>query len=178
MVKFKLLLSMVVSIIGCSPQISGALRLSQSEQSVADWDKQNLRQVILSRSQRFGEVNSAVLGAFTQQDELEIFTEAFRSAEQMTGQLDIRKSDYDIIFITEDTQHSFHLWLDPRVDGGLYTSVSETGRGYKLTEDAAGKLNKLARSLPYTSEQAASNGDVVNMHGKITNLEKWVRFAL
>ncbi|MFC4810436.1 DUF4362 domain-containing protein [Paenibacillus sp. GCM10023250] len=30
---------------------------------------------------------------------------------------------------------------------------------------------------PYTSEEAAKNGDVVNVHGRYTNLDKWLAFA-
>ncbi|RAP76125.1 DUF4362 domain-containing protein [Paenibacillus montanisoli] len=29
---------------------------------------------------------------------------------------------------------------------------------------------------PYSPEQASANGDVVNVHGKYTNLEKWLQF--
>ncbi|SFI49713.1 protein of unknown function [Paenibacillus sp. UNC496MF] len=30
---------------------------------------------------------------------------------------------------------------------------------------------------PYASEEAAKNGDVVNVHGRYTNLDKWLAFA-
>ncbi len=62
------------------------------------------------------------------------------------------------------------------MDGGLYTYVSDTGTGYSLTEETAGKLRKIIAALPYKSEHAEMNGDVVNMHGQITNLDKWVQF--
>jgi len=45
------------------------------------------------------------------------------------------------------------------------------GRAGHVKESAFPEVTK-----PYRSEQAIQNGDVVNLHGKYSNMEKWHRF--
>jgi hypothetical protein len=151
--------------------------VSTQQEVMAEWEPNNLSKAVLSRSQRFGSVYPAVLAAFEGDEELQSFANAVRTAKKLEGKLDIRKPDYDLVLINGDGRQEFHFWLSPAADSAMFTYVSDTGTGYTLTEEAAGRLRKLIGTLPYTSEQAEENGDIVNMHGKITNLDKWNRFA-
>jgi hypothetical protein len=186
MLKTVLVLSLILTIItGCSTKSTQPIATpvhstearSMVEEIAENWNKHVLQKVTLSRSKQFGEVNPALLATITQPEELLIFAEAIRTAEKMLGQMDIRKPDFDMTFFAEGVQQSLHLWLDPNLDSGLFTTISDTGTGHKLTEEVAGKLRKLIFSLPYTPEQAARNGDIVNIHGKFTNLDKWESFT-
>jgi hypothetical protein len=184
MFKSFILLALVITITGCGLEntqpvpaaASSSEQPNPAEPVAVNWESNTLQQVNLSRSKQFGQANPALLGTFTRTDDMKIFVEAFRTAVKMSGQLDIRKPDYDMTLIAEGTQESYHLWLDPRIDSGLYTSISDTGTGYELTEEMAGKLRKLIAELSYSPEQAVNNGDVVDLHGKITNLNAWDRF--
>lgn len=185
MKKWLVLLVLSVVVAGCgtkntqtepAPSISTE-KLELIQQIEGDWTANTLQKVTVSRTKQFGQVNPALLTAFSIPEELTLFMDAIQTAEQMPGEMDIRKPDYDVTFIGEGGQESFHLWLDPQVDNGIYTTISDTGSGYKLNSELAGKLSRLILSQPYTSEQAASNGDVVNLHGQFINLDKWSRFV-
>jgi len=175
------LLVLVIAVVGCS---SGNTQ-SQSppeqpsptgQKTIVNWEKIEVERVVISRSQRVGSVYPAVLGTITEPDALKIFVDSFSTAEKLLGKLDIGKPDYDLIFSIDGSQHSFHLWLDHKNDNGLYMYVSDTSTGYKLTEEAASKLRRFINQLPYPPEQAENNGDVVNLHGRISNLDRWNQF--
>jgi hypothetical protein len=138
----------------------------------------HVKQAIVSRSQAFGRVNENVYGIFKEPDDVNAFEEAVRTAKKIDGQLDIRKPDYDIIFETNGSQpqRSVHLWVDPDSEIGMYTEVTDTGTGYSLSAGATQRLKALIGGLDYSLERAATNGDLVNLHGKLTNLDNWKRF--
>jgi hypothetical protein len=161
-----LFLVLMLVVVGCSSNIEKSL------------DASDVQEVKLSRSLGFGVVNEAELGVFSEQAEIDIFLNAIHSAKKIDGKLDIRRPDYDLIFIANgNTVNSIHLWLENDIEGGMYTYVSDTGTGYTLTAEAASSLKRLIMNLPYTREQAEHNGDVVNMHGiKFMNLGKWDTF--
>ena len=148
------------------------------EVALVHWQDAKFLKAVVSRSQRFGSVHSAELGAFPEGEGLETFVEAFRAAEKMAGQLDIAKPEYDVSFVGEDGQADFHLWLG-RTTGtkGLYTYVADTGTGYTLSEEDTNRLRDLIRSLDYTPDQAVANGEIVNLHGRLTHLDKWEAFV-
>lgn len=168
-----LLLLLMLTITACGRENPQA---GHSPSPTPAWEDGELQQVTVSRSKGFARVNPAVYGTFTGAEELNVFAEAIRTGERMMGVLDIRKPDYDLTFTAEGSEQSYHLWLDPRQDIGLYMDVSDTHTGYNLTEEACKQLKKLIAGIRYSSEQASGNGDVVNLHGKILNLDKWDRF--
>ncbi|XID91244.1 DUF4362 domain-containing protein [Paenibacillaceae bacterium WGS1546] len=149
----------------------------QPEVAPVDWDSFELLQVTVSRSQRFGSVHHQVLGSFTDPEELALFSEAFRSAEKIEGQLDIRLPEYDLSFASGDGQSGFHLWLGQESGvRGIYMSIKDTGTGYTLSAGHTDRLRELIRSIPYDSAKAIANGDVVNVHGNFSNADQLTRF--
>lgn len=141
----------------------------------------NEKAVIVSRSEQFGKVNPGVFGTFTEQQAIEDFEAAFRSAEKINGILDIDFPEYDVVFEAADgSRSSYHLWIGQRQEAvGMYTTTEDTGQGYRLSQDASRKLRDMisALSLGYTSERAAANGDVVDLHEKVLGAERLERFA-
>ncbi|WP_256759252.1 DUF4362 domain-containing protein [Cohnella sp. WQ 127256] len=189
MIRLIWLLVLTIGVAGCSSANSGASSNPpreastkapvQAEQYIpVSWGKLNVKQVTISRSQRFGSVNPAVLATFEEPEQIALFTESLESAVEINGILDVRKPDYDLIFVDgDDQQTTVHLWLSPQKDSaGMYTYVSNTGTGYTVSEEAADKLSELIRGITYPAEQAANNGEVVNEHGKLVNLDKWTQF--
>ncbi|MFC4598349.1 DUF4362 domain-containing protein [Cohnella hongkongensis] len=150
----------------------------KTEIAIVKWGEAEFGQAVVSRSQRFGSVYPAPLGEFPAGESLQAFVEAFRDAEKMEGVLDIGKPEYDVSFVGEDGEAGFHLWLGYQPGSrGLYTYVEDTGTGYTLTEEHTDRLRELIRSLDYTPDQASANGDIVNLHGELTNLDKWTNFV-
>ncbi|WP_372631808.1 DUF4362 domain-containing protein [Cohnella sp.] len=149
-----------------------------TEIAIVKWGEAEFGQAVVSRSQRFGSVYPAPLGEFPAGERLQAFVEAFRDAEKMEGVLDIGKPEFDVSFVGEDGEADFHLWLGYQPGSrGLYTYVEDTGTGYTLTEEHTDRLRELIRSLDYTPDQASANGDIVNLHGELTNLDKWTHFV-
>lgn len=132
--------------------------------------------VIVSRSHAFGKVNDAPFAIYTEPEEIQIFEEAFRTAEKMEGQLDVSVADYDIRFSPVQSHGSIHLWLDSQADFGMYTSVDDTSTGYRLTSKATDQLKELIWGTYYSPEQAMQNGDIVKLDEQIYNLDHWERF--
>nr|WP_246120444.1 DUF4362 domain-containing protein [Cohnella terricola] len=146
--------------------------------ALVDWKRLDLQEVKVSRSQRFGSVYPAVLGTFVSEEDLALFEEAFRSAEKIEGVLDVAMPEYDLTFSSKDGETGFHLWLGQSPGRkGLYTYVEDTGTGYTISEEYADRLRQLIRSIRYGPEQAISNGDIVNLHGELSNLQKWTQFV-
>jgi hypothetical protein len=130
-----------------SPKGSGE-GLSTQQQSI---DIHNVDQVIVSRSRAFGQTNDSVYGTFTEPKDISAFEEAFRTAEKILGMLDVRKPDYDIVIVIKGSHRSVHLWLDSKLDNGVYAEVSDTGTGYKLTTSASKTLKGMIAGLRYNS---------------------------
>ncbi|WP_019424379.1 DUF4362 domain-containing protein [Paenibacillus sp. OSY-SE] len=70
-----------------------------------------------------------------------------------------------------------HLWIDARYVYGMYTYVSDTGTGYKLTTESTRDLYNLIWGIRYDFKQVATNGDFVNAHSKLSNLDIWEKFV-
>jgi len=100
----------------------------------------NEDQVIVSRTLGFGRVNAKLYGTFTKKEEIAVFEEAFMSADKMEGKLDIVQSDYDVLFVKGSKRKELHLWVDTRSKHGMFTYVSDTGQGYRLTEQSTRAL--------------------------------------
>jgi len=134
-------------------------------------------QVVVSRSLGFGSINAVPYGTFTKKKQIEVFTQAVQSAEKMQGRLDVSQPDYDIVIKQGRKQLEIHLWIDARYAHGMYTYVSDTGTGYKLTAESTSDLYNLIWGIRYDSKQAATNGDFVNARNKLSNLEIWEKFV-
>ncbi|MFD0673313.1 DUF4362 domain-containing protein [Cohnella sp. GCM10027633] len=135
--------------------------------------------VVVSRAERFGKVNPGPLGALTEAQSLNIFSDAFGSAEKMEGIMDVDLPEYDVVFEAESGgRASYHLWLGQREESvGMYTTTENTGQGYRLTQEATKKLRSLIYALNYSPEQAEANGDVVDVHGSLSNSVRLKQFA-
>jgi hypothetical protein len=177
-------LILILVVAGCSsnndkPEVTGNNGLEQplmEQPGLSTLKASDIQEVKLSRSLQFGVVNEAMLSVFTEQADIELFIQAISTAKKIEGKMDIRRPDYDVTLLTKDATHSIHLWLDTDNDIGTYTQVSDTGTGYTLNEEASSNLKRLIMNVPYTSVQAEQNGDIVNMHGKLLNLDKWDTF--
>jgi hypothetical protein len=134
-------------------------------------------QVTVSRSQQFGSVNSAIYGLFKTASDVQAFEDAIGTADRIEGMLDVVRPDYDIVIHQENAKRSYHLWLHPKSDTGMYTEVSDTGTGYRLSPTATKKLKELIMGLEYSPELAEGNKDVVNLHGKWSNENVWNDFV-
>jgi hypothetical protein len=167
--------------VGCTPKSEKPVATTGSNNEIATTPNAGERvaaeQVTVSRSLQFGKVNAAVYGVYKQSADIKVFEEAIKTAGKIEGILDISKPDYDIVIASGRSQRSVHLWLHPKSEIGMYTEVSDTGTGYRLTASATEKLKKLIMGQRYSSDQAEENGDVVNLHGKWSNASKWKQFV-
>jgi len=182
--------AVVLVLAGCAPAESGtgpqASTQSNEDPSPArkkafdpvDWKRIDLQEVKVSRSQRFGSVYPAVLGTFASEEDLTVFVDAFRSADKLEGILDIARPEYDLTFVGKDGETGFHLWLGQSPGSkGLYTYVEDSGTGYTISEENTDRLRQMIQSIRYDPERAISNGEVVNLHGKVSNLKEWTQFV-
>ncbi|MCC3375968.1 DUF4362 domain-containing protein [Cohnella sp. REN36] len=133
-------------------------------------------QVVVSRSLAFGKVSEKTYGIFAGQEDVRAFEEAIRTGERIQGVLDVVEPDYDAV-VAAGGRQEIHLWLDAKADIGMFTFVSDTGTGYRLTAEATRELRDRIWGLRYDPELAERNGDVVNLHGKVANADEWERFA-
>ncbi|WP_239615724.1 DUF4362 domain-containing protein [Cohnella mopanensis] len=173
MIKLIGLVALVVFTAGCE---SGSTNSVVSAE--VNWEEFAVTKVEISRSHRLGSINPALFGVVDQPDEVALLAEGFRSATKMEGKLDIGKADLDLVFLGEGERQAFHLWLQPNPESkAMYTLASDTGTGYTLSEEAANELRDRIYALPYTPEQAAKNGEIVEMYGKYRNEDKWVKFV-
>jgi hypothetical protein len=140
-------------------------------------EKAAAAQVMVSRSMQFGYVNTDIYGIFKQAEDVRVFEDAFRNASRIMGILDARRPDYDIVVNRNGVERSVHLWLQPRMETGMYTEVDDTGTGYRLTAAATETLKKMIWGLYYDEELAKQNGNVVQLMGKWSNLNKWHSFV-
>jgi len=179
--KIILLISLVFGVTGCgikqetvvpaeASAVSVSGSISQKEARLAD-------QVVVSRSLRFGHVNSAPYGVFKEKTQIDVFVRAVQSAEKIVGIMDVVQPDYDVVIEQDGNRWEIHLWLDDQADHGMITYVSNTDTGYQLTADSARELYKLIWGLKYDSKKAIANGDFVNVHGKVSNLAVWEKFV-
>lgn len=167
---------LALSLAGCGnrPDDGGAA----PEPTPVGLEELNAASVTISRSEEFGRVNPAPLGAFSEAGPVETFVEAFRSADRIDGQMDVRRPDFDVVIASADGKAaSYHLWLERNEGVGMVTTIADTGTGYRLSEEASGKLRGLVFGLRYSPEQAAENGDVVEGMDGIKNLDRWKKFV-
>ncbi|WP_167569079.1 DUF4362 domain-containing protein [Brevibacillus migulae] len=134
-------------------------------------------QVIVSRSLGFGSTNAAHYGSFTEKWQVGIFVKAIQSANKIQGILDVDQPDYDVVIEHDGKQWEIHLWLDAQGKHGMYTYVSNTDTGYQITAESTRELHNLIWGLKYDPKQAMANGDIVNVHGELSNLDVWEKFV-
>jgi len=172
---------LLIGVAGCGeiqgtfiPEVPSSVRVSgensQEEARHAD-------QVVVSRSLGFGSVNAAHYGSFTEKWQVDIFVKAVQSADKIQGILDLDQPDYDVVIEHGGKKWEIHLWLDAQAMHGMYTYVSNTDTGYQLTAESTRELNNLIWGLKYEPKQAIANGDIVNVHGKLSNLDVWEKFV-
>jgi hypothetical protein len=170
-------LLLVIVVAGCSSN-DGKLvgRDNAQKQGLNTLKASEVQDIKLSRSLQFGKVNDAIFNVFTDEADIGLFKEAIDTATRINGILDIRRPDYDVVLSTKDVTFAIHLWLEDEHDYGMYTLVSDTGTGYTLTEKSVTSLKRLIKNVSYKPEQAEQNGDIVNVHGNLTNSDKWEAF--
>ncbi|MFD0716161.1 DUF4362 domain-containing protein [Paenibacillus sp. GCM10027626] len=162
---------------GTKQEVSLPTAPSPAHTSGAQASENNDDQVIVSRTLGFSRVNEKPYGTFFKKEEIAVFAKAVKSADKMQGMLDVPQSDYDVVLVQGGKRKEFHLWVDASTKYGMITYVSETGQGYRLTEKSTRALYDLIWGLKYDSKQAETNGDIVNIHGKLINQDVWEQFA-
>ncbi|RKP51697.1 DUF4362 domain-containing protein [Cohnella endophytica] len=182
------MLALVLAIAGCAQPRTGAEIASGTKTAAtvlverdvpADWKRFVPKKATVSRTQWFGSASPAVLGTFEKPEDLAVITEGMRTAVKINGMLDVAKSEYDLVLEDKDGgSYTFHLWLGGKTGlKGMYMYVSDTGTGYTMNESITDRLRALIHGLRYEPERAKANGDVVNLFGKITNLDRWKKFV-
>jgi len=173
--------ALLFSLTGCETlqevRVPMAASPAQTSGTQMQASENNEDQVIVSRTLGFGRVNAKLYGTFTKKEEISVFEEAFLSADKMEGKLDIVRSDYDLVLVEGGKRKELHLWVDTHSKHGMFTYVSNTGQGYRLTEQSTRALYDMIWGLKYSPEQAEANGDVVNLHGKLLNPDVWAKFV-
>ncbi|MGG4344421.1 DUF4362 domain-containing protein [Paenibacillus lautus] len=177
-------LMMVVLLASCGSGKDGDVKESsemggRGTTSVMEEDSsQSQDHVTIHRGQTFGKVNSSIFGTLDSVEEVEGFDEAIRKAIKMPGIMDVREPDYDAVIHLDGKSTSIHLWLESDSTRGMFTYITDTGTGYKLTEKSTAQLKESIGQLRYTPEQAMDNGDVVLSLGGIANREIWDKFMM
>lgn len=181
MIRIILGIVLLLGVAGCDNDQRNAITANPTPVQEIGLQPQNVErtadEVVVSRSLGFGRVNPARYGIFTEKEQVDVFTKAIQSAEQIPGVLDVVQPDYDIIIEQGSKQVEIHLWLDARTEYGMYTYVSNTGIGYRLAPESMHGLYNLIWGIRYESKQAAANGDFVNLLGRTINLDKWKQFV-
>ncbi|MFC5470290.1 DUF4362 domain-containing protein [Cohnella suwonensis] len=151
-----------------------------SETAQTDWSEFAPTTATVSRSQKFGSVYPAVLGRFSEVEEVEAFVRAAENAKRIDGMLDVANPEYDLVLTDEGGEmRELHLWLGASEGKkGMYTFVSDTGTGFTIGEADADALRKLVGAIDYRSEQAAANGEIVRSPSGLANTDRWLDFLL
>ncbi|WP_207383674.1 DUF4362 domain-containing protein [Paenibacillus solani] len=177
------LLMMALLLASCgSDKAGGAKESSKTEggenTSVMVGDSRSRDYVTIHRGQNFGKVSSGIYGMLDSVEEAEAWDQTIREAIKMPGIMDVREPDYDAVIHFNGKSTSIHLWLDPDSKRGMFTYITDTGTGYRLTEKSTAQIKERIGQLRYTFEQAVDNGDVVFGLGEIANREIWDEFVM
>ncbi|MFC4778003.1 DUF4362 domain-containing protein [Paenibacillus sp. GCM10023252] len=110
-------------------------------------------------------------------EEGQVFTAALSTGVRMKGIMKSRQPDYRVTVAGESAPAEVILWLNFDKSSGMYRYESDPDTHYTLTEASAQALVELMSKLEYSPEQAEKNGDLVNVHGQISNLSVWKKFT-
>jgi hypothetical protein len=178
-----IILGMVLlfSLTGCQAKQEARIPTASSPAQTTGTQTQaqeyNEDQIIVSRTLGFGRVNEKPYGAFFKKEEIAAFEEAIISADKMLGILNVDEPDYDVVLMAGGKRKELHLWIDTNSKYGMFTYVSDTGQGYRLTEQSTRALHNLIWGLEYSPEQAEANGDVLVYNEELVNSDIWAKYV-
>ncbi|QGQ98895.1 hypothetical protein EHS13_30460 [Paenibacillus psychroresistens] len=106
-------------------------------------DEQVVQRVSIAKSLAHGSVNPALLAEYTNEQTIEKFTNAEKTANKIQGILNTSTPNFDMTFILKDEKKSFHLWLSEKSELGMIMKVNDTSTGYSLTKESTAELLKI-----------------------------------
>ncbi|MDO3412536.1 DUF4362 domain-containing protein [Saccharibacillus sp. CPCC 101409] len=118
------------------------------------------------------------LGVLKQPEDLEAFRDAFRTADRLSGELEVSSPDYRVRFPLDGEVKELYAWIDYENGPGMLMETSDMSTGYTVNAESNRALREKIGGIVYDSEQAEQNGDIVSsLRGTVANLDTWQDFV-
>ncbi|OBR64141.1 hypothetical protein A7K91_16120 [Paenibacillus oryzae] len=104
---------------------------------------EEIRQVILKKARSYSPADSTLIKTFDDNETIALFNQVLQSAVPMPGILDPVQPDYQFELTSENSRHSFFLWLDESTEQAMLMDTEESHTGYTISKKATAELKKL-----------------------------------
>jgi hypothetical protein len=104
---------------------------------------EEIKQVTLKKAGSHNPADSTLIKTFDDNDTIALFNRALKSAVPMMGILNTAEPDYLFQLTSENSKHSFFLWLDESTEQAMLVDTEETHTGYTISKKATAELKKL-----------------------------------
>ncbi|WP_284641800.1 hypothetical protein [Paenibacillus silviterrae] len=128
---------------GCEsdPSPGGETRPLTRDQIVRLLEEQGVAEIYVYRSKAHGDIGTELVRKLTMKEQHDVVLQAIKTGEQIPGVLDTRVPDYDFVIKGKNNDSmSFHFWLRPDAEQGMWVSVRNTGVGYTLSKSLTQQL--------------------------------------
>ncbi|KIL34387.1 hypothetical protein SD71_20410 [Cohnella kolymensis] len=166
----KVISLMVIFIIiaGCQSPNTITPATQPSEQSAKPMPGSNEKLAVYQMKAAASPGSDAVvslLHTITDKDRINVFLDAFETAEPMPGAVKMIFPPYKVVLGTAE----YYLWIDEKKHGGSMMNLENTMKMYTLSESAAYKIKEI---LSWTEPQKPMDGIVVDKrtNGKYSEL--------
>lgn len=102
-----------------------------------------IKQVTLKKANSHSSADSTLIKTFDDVNTIALFSRALQSAVPLMGIMNTSQPDYQFELATENSQHSFFLWLDESTDKAMLIDTQESHTGYSLSKEITDELKKL-----------------------------------
>lgn len=124
-----------LTVFGCEsdPSPSGETLPLSRDQIVRLLEEQGIAEIYVYRSKGHGLIGTELVRKLIKKEQHEVILQAIKTGEQIPGVLNTVAPDYDFVIKGKNNDSlSFHFWLQPDVEGGMWMSVRKTSTGYTL----------------------------------------------
>ncbi len=104
---------------------------------------EEIKQVTLKKAGSHNPADSTLIKTFDDNETIALFNRALKSAVPMMGILNTAEPDYLFQLTSENSKHSFFLWLDESVEQAMLVDTEDSHTGYTISKKATAELKKL-----------------------------------
>ncbi|OWA37651.1 hypothetical protein B9G55_06260 [Saccharibacillus sp. O16] len=116
------------------------------------------------------------LGQSKSSGDLAAFREAYQQADRVTAEEALEAPDYEVSLKQGSQEDAWRLWVGAPGQRGMLMDMADPSANYRTTVEDNEALGEIILRIPYGSQQAAQNGDLVEEPSGFIHLDKWHTF--